>query len=527
MDPRFQKVDELFSSFDKTTSPGCSLAIIQDGEILYTRGYGMANLEHSIPNQPWTRFYLASMSKQFTAFCIALLEEEGKLDLDDDIRKWLPEIPQYQWPITVQHLVHHTSGLRDYLGLNFMAGHPMDDLITEPETLELLSRQKELNFNPGDEYLYSNTGYILMSMIIARASGKSFRQYADEMIFQPLGMKHTHVHDNHLEMVPQRATGYAPAAQGYQISVPNFDMVGDGGIYSCVLDLYKWDQNFYHNRLGKGRSDLIERVLSTRKLNDGSDNNYAFGLMVEQFQGLREVNHGGAYGGYRTEMIRFPEQNFSVIVLGNHAGFRSGDLAHQVADLFLADQYTKDVPAASPAPASGEYEPDLQAYSGLYYADKTGISLKIKVEEGRLAAQVSDEFTAPLKPAGPHAFEADGGPLPMRLIFQNDDLDVAFGVGKPMHFKRLTVQALDDVLLEQLCGVFTSEELDARCRIEMKDGNLVYKIGSLTETLRPVNEGMYLLSSGALYTDGITNSPATGFTLQAGRVRNIRFSRSI
>ncbi|MEM5776804.1 MAG: serine hydrolase domain-containing protein, partial [Anaerolineaceae bacterium] len=334
------------------------------------------------------------------------------------------------------HLVHHTSGLRDYLGLGFMSGHPMDDLITEPEALELLSRQKELNFTPGDEYLYSNSGYILMSMIVARASGKSLRQYADEMIFQPLGMKHTHVHDNHLEMVPQRATGYAPAAQGYHISIPNFDMVGDGGIYSCVLDLYKWDQNFYHNRLGKGRSELIERVLSTRKLNDGSDNNYAFGLMVEQYKGLTEVNHGGGYGGYRTEMIRFPEQRFSVIVLGNHAGFRSGDLAHQVADLFLADRYTT-TPAAEDTvtvPAA-QTAPDLQAYTGLFYSEKTGLSLDIRLADGRLAAQVSDEFTAPLKPAGPHAFEADDGPLPIHLQFTDDGLELMFGQGNPMSFK--------------------------------------------------------------------------------------------
>ncbi len=528
MDLRLQKVDELFASYDKTTSPGCSLAIIQDGEILYTRGYGMANLEHSIPNQPWTRFYLASMSKQFTAFCIALLEEEGKLNLDDDIRKWLPEIPQYQTPITVQHLVHHTSGLRDYLGLSFMAGHPMDDLITEPETLELLSRQKELNFNPGDEYLYSNTGYILMSMIVARASGKSFRQYANEMIFQPLGMKHTHVHDNHLEMVPQRATGYSPARASYHLSVPNFDMVGDGGIYSCVLDLYKWDQNFYHNKLGKGRPELIERVLSTLKLNDGSDNHYAFGLMVEQYKGLLEVNHGGAYGGYRTEMIRFPEQHFSVIVLGNHAGFRSADMAHQVADLFLAEHYQAASPAVETQTTAAEQPaPDLQAFTGLFYCDNSGISLETTLQDGRLTAQVNQDFSAPLRSTGPQSFETDGGPLPMQLIFDGDHLELVLGVGKPMNFKKLAVQPLNAAMLESLCGIFTSEELDAHCRIELKDGKLVYKIGSLTETLRPVNEGMFLLSSGALYTDGITTGPVTGFTLQAGRVRNIHFSRSI
>lgn len=527
MDTYIEKVDALFAAFDKTSSPGCSLAVIQDSELIYTRGYGMANLEHSIPNQPWTRFYLASMSKQFTAFCIALLEEEGKLNLEEDIRTWLPEIPQYQMPITIQHLVHHTSGLRDYLGLGYLAGHPQDDLITEAEALELLSRQKELNFTPGDEYLYSNSGYILLSMIVARASGKSFRRYADEMIFQPLGMKHTHVHDNHLEMVPQRATGYAPTAQGYQISVPNFDMVGDGGIYSCVLDLYKWDQNFYHNRLGKGRSELIERVLNTRKLNDGAENEYAFGLMMEKYQGLTEVNHGGAYGGYRTEMIRFPEQHFSVIVLGNHASFRESDLAHQVADIFLTDYFVKSSSPAETTAAATQPEPDLQAYTGLYYGDKTGISLEITVEEGRLAAHVADEFTAPLKPAGPYTYEADGGPLPMRLTFQNDDLELAFGLGKPMSLKRLAVQPLTGAMMEQLCGVFASEELDARCRIELKDGMLVYKIGSQTETLKPVNEGMFLLSSGALFTNRTASDPVSGFTLQAGRVRNIHFSRRI
>lgn len=522
---QFEKVDALLRSWDTTQSPGCTLAVIENGEIIYTRGYGMANLEHGISNQPWTRFYLASMSKQFTAFCIALLEEDGKLDLQDDIRKYVPEIPQYPKTITVEHLVHHTSGLRDYLSLGAMAGHPMDDLITEEQALELLARQKELNFLPGEEYLYSNSGYILMSMIVARVSGKSFRQYADEMIFQPLGMKHTHVHDNHLQPVPQRATGYAPSPHGYEISVPNFDVVGDGGIYSNVLDLYKWDQNFYHNILGRGRPELIERVLSTRKLNNGEENNYAFGLVVDRYKGVREVQHSGGYGGYRTEMIRYPEQNFSVALLSNHAGLQPVDMARQVAEIFLGDEFAKSGASTEKPAFITLPKADLQNLAGMYYSSENGLSVEITLKDGGLLANIAGAFSVHFHPVSSKVFVSEDKPAPRQMVFSEAGLSLSPGSDKAMPLKRLNVQTLAPQEMEPLCGVFISEELDAKCRIELRDGQLIYKIGSRTERLKPVSAGMYLYSGGALFVDQNTAGPAKGFKLQEGRVRGIRFSR--
>jgi len=201
------RLDALFSSWDKTTSPGCSLAVVHDGEIIYSRGYGMANLEHGIPNRPDTVFYIASTSKQFTASCIALCAEAGLLSLDDDVRKFVPELPAFKPPIAIRHLVHHTSGLRDFFELLSMRGLREDELLTNEDILHLLSHQRELNFMPGDEYLYSNSGYFLMGVIVERASGKSLRHFAQEHIFGPLGMKVAHFHDDHREPIPRRATG--------------------------------------------------------------------------------------------------------------------------------------------------------------------------------------------------------------------------------------------------------------------------------------------------------------------------------
>ncbi len=274
------KVDKLFAPWDKPDSPGCSLGVIKDGRFIYRRGYGMANLDHSIPLSPTSVFYIASTSKQFAAASVALLARQGKISLDDDIRKYLPEMPRYQRPVTIRQLVHHTSGIRDYLTLMSLAGMRYEDIYSEEEMVALPARQKELNFTPGDEHLYSNSGYFLLSVIVKRASGKSLRQFADEQIFKPLGMSHTHFHDDRAMVVKNRVTSYFPQKEGgFGVHVNNnFDKVGDGGLLTTIEDLARWDRNFYDYRVGG--KELVDQLLTPGELNNGEKLQYAFGLNV-------------------------------------------------------------------------------------------------------------------------------------------------------------------------------------------------------------------------------------------------------
>ena len=332
----FVKVDEIFESWNKTNSPGCALAIIKDGEFLYKRGYGMGDLEHDIPISSNTVFYAGSVSKQFVAMSLLLLEEEGKLSLDDNIHKYLPEFPEYTKPITIRQLIHHTSGIRDYLLLWYIAGEDYLDYMSEEEVYKLLCSQKELDFTPGERHAYSNSGYFLSSLIIRKASSKSLREYAEENIFKPLGMKNSIFNDSNRNIIKNRAFGYTPLNEkDFGNVFMRFDLVGSGGLYTTIEDLYLWDQNFYHNKLGKGGQALINMMYSNGRFNDGKEVNYAFGLINGQYRGFRTIQHGGSLGGYRAHILRFPERAMTIIILSNLSTFDAGSMANRVADVFL------------------------------------------------------------------------------------------------------------------------------------------------------------------------------------------------
>ncbi len=372
VEPLKVKVDALFARWDKPDSPGCALGIIKDGSFIYKRGYGMANLDYNIPISTNTSFYIASTSKQFTAMSIALLAREGKISLDDDIRKYLPEIPQYQSPVTIRHLIYHTGGIRDYLELTDLAGRHTEDVNTDDDFIKLIARQKNLNFKPGEKYLYSNSGYFLLSQIVKRVSGKSLRVFADENIFKPLGMVNTFFHDDRSEIIKNRATGYFPRkGSGFSVLITNFDRVGDGGLYTSVEDLLLWNQNFYNNKLAGG-ADLINNLFTTGTLNNGEKTDYAFALMTSDYKGLKMISHGGSFNGFRAEMLRFPEQKFSVICLCNLGSINATGLATKVADIFLEKQLkqpAKDDGSGTVAESAflKLSEQELAGVAGLYF----------------------------------------------------------------------------------------------------------------------------------------------------------------
>jgi len=393
-----EKVDKLFVQWDRPDSPGCSLGIISDGKLVYKRGYGSANLDYNVPLSSESVFYIASTSKQFTAASILLLVRRGVISLDDDIRKYFPELPKYESPITVNHLVHHTSGIRDYLELMAMAGRKMDEPFGNEEAVELIARQKGLNLKPGERFLYSNSNYVLMAEIVRRVSGKSLRVFADENIFRPLGMTNTHFDDDRTAVVKNRVVSYTPKNGGrFQQFVKTIEAMGDGNLLTTVEDLAKWDQSFYDNKVGG--DGFSRQMLTGTKLNNGEEITYAFGLDNGVYKGLKAVAHGGGFMGFRTEMIRFPEQRFTVICLCNIGSANPGGLARQVADIYLADQI-KPAQAGSNSTTAAPTRvqpPTLTAeqmteYIGSYYSEELDTTYRVIFEDNRLSIKQRNTF---------------------------------------------------------------------------------------------------------------------------------------
>jgi CubicO group peptidase (beta-lactamase class C family) len=393
-------IDSVFAPYSSHQTPGCAVGVSRDGRLVFAKGYGSADLEHDRPITPSTPFYIASVSKQFTAMSIVLLAQDGRLTLDDSVRQWVPEVPSFGSPITIRQLLYHTSGLRDYFTLLALSGWPSDGPLTERQFLDLISRQKNLNFGPGEEFLYSNTGYALLAVVVQRVSGKSLRDYAAEHIFRPLGMTHTEFRDDHHRLIAQRAVGYQPADGSFRISQPEFDVVGDGGLYSTVEDLAKWDDNFRTGRVGG--KDGIALLQEPGRLGNGQTIPYALGLTVSQTRGLKMYAHRGAYGGYRSALVRYPEKGLSVITLCNTAA-ASSSLADEVSILLLGIQPQKlgattlDLSlnqwsggaAQAPADSTGaRRRTDLLAQAaGSYRSDELDLAVTLIARDGVLVLQ--------------------------------------------------------------------------------------------------------------------------------------------
>ena len=383
-------VDAIFADYAAPNGPGCSVGVIQEGRLIGSEGYGMANLDHGIPNGPSTVFRIASVSKQVTAGTIALLALRGDLDLDAPVRQYLPDFPDYPDPPTVRHLVHHTSGIRDYVGLLQLAGNRDEDFFTDPEIIAAINRQRELNFRPGDEYRYSNAGYFLLGRIVAAVSGQSLREFANAHFFAPLGMTHTHFHDDHNEIVARRATGYSPTDDGFRINVTTLDVVGDGGLFTSVEDWVAWDRNLETGTVGG--ADWIALMHRRGVLNSGDTSTYAFGIGHGEHRGLATVGHGGAWVGYRTAMTRYPETGYSFVAFCNRSRINPSRLLAATAEVYLEDRMSpleetgepdEDAP---PAAAAGQPEEDPPSediagrdrYAGSFYSPELDATYHIR-----------------------------------------------------------------------------------------------------------------------------------------------------
>ena len=405
-----KQVDELFTKWDTDNTPGAAVAIVKDGAIIYKKGYGIANLEYDIPITPSSIFHIASVSKQFTVFSILLLEKQGKLSLDDDIRKYIPEVPDFGKTITLRHLASHTSGLRDQWNLLSMAGWRMDDVITKEHVLKLVSKQKELNFNPGDEFAYCNTGFTLLAEVVSRVSDMSFAEFTKANIFEPLEMNNTLFYDDHEKIVKNRAYSYYPDSSGYKKSVLNYANVGATSLFTTVEDLSLWAMNFTDIKLGDSTS--INKMNTLAVLNNGETFGGALGQFVGDYKGLNEIQHGGADAGYRSYLTRFPSENFAVIVFSNSAEFNPGGIAHQIVDIYLQDKLkpenkAEEIKEASNSEAITVDENILNTYVGDFEL-QPGFVISISLNDGKLTGQATGQPAFPLTPISTTEFKVEG-----------------------------------------------------------------------------------------------------------------------
>jgi len=517
------KVDRVFERWNRSDAPGCAVGVAVDGRPVLIRAYGMANLEYGLRIRPETIFESGSVAKQFTAAAIALLVQDGKLALDDPVRKYLPELPDFGTPILIRHFLNHTSGLRSQWSLLSLAGRPPGEAVhTVDEILELVGRMKELNFKPGDEFLYNNTGYTLLGVVVQRVSGKSLAEFCRDRLFLPLGMTRTQWRDDFTKIVPDRATAYGPARNGtFRTFMPFTNVYGNGGLLTTVGDLLIWNANLDAPRVG-GKA-LVDQLQTRGRLNDGFENEYAQGLFVTSYKGVREVSHGGSTAGYQTFVARFPDERLSIAVLSNVSSSGANRLAHQVAEIFLAGKLkepAKPVPAAVPAEK-------LKTFVGVYREPLTDAALSVRLNKegkalliaGQAIVAVSENTFATADGGQQIVFEAGSGSVPRRMRLSD-------GRTKPRLWEAMPLFIPKPEALAVYAGAYYSDEIDTTYELYVEGGALKVRFRPATRfALMPVYEDAFEAEGDVLRFTRGPEGGVTGFQVYAGRVRHLRFTK--
>lgn len=524
-----KQVDGLLATWNKTGSPGYAIAVLRQGKVIHTGGYGMADIENSIPLSTQSVFDIGSESKKFVALSVLLLERQGMLKLDDEVQRHLPEIRHYPAPITIRQLIHHTSGLRDYLSIAYLSGTDLDEVHSLDAVIALIARQRDLNFIPGTEHLYSNTGYYLLAKIIHRLSGLSLRVFAEQNIFAPLGMKNTHFHDDHTEVVPNLALGYASKGSGFELGMSTFDVVGAGGLNSTIDDLCRWEANFYNNILGGQGADLLDEMVAPGKLANGEPLAYALGLINSSYRGLKVVEHGGACYGYRSQMMRFPDQGLTVICLANFDQANAYRISKQIADIYLAEEFpvARDEQRVIDLPLA-----ELEAREGFYRGVQASNFWELTVQEGKLMVQGHDMgMTFQIAPVQPDRFIALDTCLDISIDFGERSATGAatMSVRVDNHFSEhlasVDAVAIEQSQLQKYCGDYRSEELGVTYTLTFEDGKIAFRFGSLSDThLQPINRTLFNCpTTGLMEFIFDADDQVSGFELNLCRARKISF----
>ena len=526
------RIDSVFLDMNRSDRPGCTIGILAHGEVAYANGYGMANLEYGIALQPRSVFHIASISKQFTAFSVELLVSEGEVSWDDDIRTYVPEVPQYEHPITLRHLAHHTSGIRDQWNLLHMAGWRWEaDLVTQANALDVISRQKALNFEPGAEHLYSNSGFTLLAVVVERVSGMTLREFTHERIFVPLGMMSTHFHDDHETIVPDRAYGYRHITEeGWKISIPDFAIVGASSLFTTVEDMAKWDRNLRDRTIGDDA--LYDRFFDRGMLTNGDTLTYAHGITVSDYRGQNAIGHGGADAGYRSNYMRFPDQDLGIVSFCNFARANPSMYTRQVADILLEDvlePHEERESESAPEIDTARWQETFEAARGFYRHPLTDIPVHVWVHEGNARA------TQGFGRGASGLLMIPEGDDHYTLWPANESITVEMQDGHPEAIlsddERYTYigPAATNVDPDDYAGLYWSEELGTEYRVERDTAiaggiALVHRTQD-TDRFRPAFRDGFWSGGDWLTFAREDGGRVTGFTWSSGRVRKVSFSR--
>jgi CubicO group peptidase (beta-lactamase class C family) len=534
-DARALRADSVFQRFDRTDSPGCALGVYQDGKVLYARGYGMASLEHGVALSPRSVLDVGSISKQFTAMAILMLQKEGKLSLDDPIRKYIPEMPAYADKITLRRALSQTSGLRDLYTMWGQTGRTFaGDTV---DALRVITRSAEPNYEPGARYLYTNSGWILAAQTIYRLTGKTLAQFAQERIFSPLGMHDTRYLADVTTIIPNGAEGYAPRpGGGFRVSRSTYDgaIVGAGAVHTTVEDFGRWLNNYDSATVG-GR-DIIETMTTATKLNDGSPATsgrtqaYAVGLSVGTLRGLRTVSHGGSWAGYRGHFLRFPDQRFAVATFCNLTTSGPDSLARKVAGIYLGDRMQPDsatiwTTTLAAAPRAELPTASLRPLAGVWRNVERGEVRRTRLigdtlfsiagERTRMVPIGGGRFRA--GPSTEIRFEGDE-PSPSRMIVRT--------TGDAVTFTRADTVALTPAQLAEYAGNYRNEEVEATHTWKVEKAELVLYVNDRRlGVLEPSYKDGFTRGGSVIDVQRDAKGRITGFVVESGRVRHLRFTR--
>ena len=533
-----KQIDQLFTAFNNQQTPGAAVAVTKDGKIIFKKGYGSADLEYNIPITPATVFHIASLSKQFTAFSILLLENEGKLSINDDVRKYIPEVPDFGKVITLNQLMHHTSGLRDQWDLLAMAGWRLDDIITKAQVLRLVSRQKDLNFNPGDEFVYCNTGFTLLAEVVARVSGQTFAEFTRTHIFEPLKMTSTLFYDDCEKIVKNRAYSYHADSTGFKKSILSYSTVGATSLFTTVKDLSLWAMNFENPVVGK---DILGKMNMKGILNKGDTINYAMGQGIGVYKGLKFNAHDGADAGYRSSLWRFPDQKFSVNVLSNLASFNPSGMAMRIADIYLKDKEITappkkegEVKIAPKATDNNNVKIDhdtLVAYCGKYEL-QPGFAAIVSLKDDNLVVEAPGLPQTPMTPVSSTTFEVKAASAIVTFV-KDESGKIAriktFMNGEEHYAMRLPDFDPANVNLTEYIGDYYSPELSTTYSFVVESGKLIARHLRTGDIHLPAlkadqfNGDQWYFGSVEFVRDN-TNT-ITGCKVSTGRVRNLKFEK--
>lgn len=522
-------INELFEPWKAANHPGGVVGVMQKGKVVYMRAFGLASLDYKVPNSYKTVFNIASISKQFTAMGIIKLEEQGLLSFDDEIQKYLPTIPQFEHKITIRNLMHHTSGLRSLHGMLQMAGWRDNDPRSTEDLFRFMEKQKELNFEPGSEFLYCNTGYNFMARIIENVTGEDFISWTKENIFKPLEMNETYIEENYSEVVPRNATSYNKTENGFERSVPFWGYMGSGNAHTNVSDLLKWYNNF--NDPAEGWDASFNTLQTKDTLNSGELNNYAFGVMLDDHNGISRIQHSGGIGGYRSFACAFPDQDINIVLLTN---FSSADVRLKIAsvsDLVLDfNEESNDQPKETKAFKIKSKK--LKKYENNFWNSEKKFARKLYVKNDTLWYFRDEGNESALLPIGKDQFKMMSSNVPIVQFDLSDpeSIKMIVGFGKPGagHFESFNPIKITDEVVSEYTGSFYSTELDTKYTIRQDGLKMIAnqkRLGDLDMELLNTNVVSAEWPLGTLVYRRDNTGQIIGFHASNGRVRNMWFEK--